>query len=287
MAYLNWRTGERREVVTFQRGYEEMAGVVGSKRPKTVQAWFNPVWGAHRWGGDLRRLMWEINAPQRDRYADLRTTSMPRTFKVLLDEPLDADGSNSMDADGTNNAGASGSNRPGADGTNMLDANGTVKNSFKHSLNTDRENTSNTESQRTAEAAAPASWELKKLLQQNQVHPKVQRELLEARVSAQALVSWVLFAAGREGKWISDPLGHAISRLRAEPRIGARGAFEQLATLQPRDLKDLIDLALEDPLGIGPDAEHRCEKIWREAMGSNHHSLITVRTILFGKGGLA
>jgi len=32
-------------------------------------------------------------------------------------------------------------------------------------------------------------------LQQNDVHPKVQRELLEMEASVHAFVSWVLFAA--------------------------------------------------------------------------------------------
>ncbi len=43
MAYLNSRTGERREVVTFKEGYQEMAALIGSNRYKTVQAWFNPA----------------------------------------------------------------------------------------------------------------------------------------------------------------------------------------------------------------------------------------------------
>ncbi len=132
----------------------------------------------------------------------------------------------------------------------------------------------------------PADWELAMLLEQNQVHPKVQRELLEADVPAQAFVSWILFAAGDGGKWISDPLGHAISRLRAEPRQGAGSAFDRLAALSPKDSKSLLDRALEDPLGVGPGTGHRQEQVWQNAMSFNARSLTKVRGILFGKGGL-
>jgi hypothetical protein len=39
MAYLNSCSGERREVVTFKNGYQEMAALIESTR---VQAWLNP-----------------------------------------------------------------------------------------------------------------------------------------------------------------------------------------------------------------------------------------------------
>ena len=100
MAYLNWRTGERRETVTFKGGYKEMAALVGSTRPKTVQAWLNPDWKSERRGGDLSVFLQELDLPDRS-YADLRTDTMPRAFRVLLDEPLDANGSNKAGANGS------------------------------------------------------------------------------------------------------------------------------------------------------------------------------------------
>ena len=100
LAYLNWRTGERRETVTFKGGYREMAALVGSSRPKTVQAWLNPEWKSERRGGNLTIFMQELEIPDRS-YADLRTDSMPRTFRVLLNEPLDADGTNKAGANGS------------------------------------------------------------------------------------------------------------------------------------------------------------------------------------------
>lgn len=293
MAYLNWRTGERREVVTFKGGYQEMAKLIGSSRTKTVQAWFNPQWSTEQRGGDLLHFMQELEAAESRGYADLRVASMPRTFRVLLDEPLDANGSNkagangsnTLDADGTNSAAADGSNRLDANGSNMAGANGTVKSSLKHPLNTRRENTHTTEHGNPgAGAEAPVHWELKTLLRHNNVHPKVQRELITLQASVRVFVSWVLYTASPEGRWIAEPMGYAISRLREDPSSGAGGAIDQLADLPPKDLKALIDLALSHPFGIGHHSDHPYASAWRAVMGSNQQSLKTVRKILFGKG---
>ena len=142
LAYLNWRTGERRETVTFKGGYREMAALVGSKRPKTVQSWLNPDWKSERRGGDLSIFMQELELPDQG-FSDLRTDSMPRAFRVLLDEPLDADGGNKADANGSNRLDADGGNSQsqmevlaGANGGNMVDANGGDLNTYKHPLNT-------------------------------------------------------------------------------------------------------------------------------------------------------
>lgn len=293
MAYLNWRTGERREVVTFKGGYQEMAQLIASNRPKTVQAWFNPRWTTEQRGGDLLHFMQEQETPEARAYVDLRVESMPRKFRVLLDEPLDADGSNKagangnnrVDADGSNSAGADGSNRLDASGSNMAGANGTVKSSLKHLLNTHGENTHTTEHGNPgAGAATPVHWELKTLLRRNHVHPKVQRELLEAQASVRAFVSWVLYTASAEGRWIAEPMGYAISRLREDPSSGAGGAIDQLAELPPKDLKALIDLSLSHPFGIRHLPDHPYASAWQAVMGSNQQSLKKVRNILYGKG---
>ena len=72
LAYLNWRTGERRETVTFKGGYQEMAALMGSSRPKTVQAWLNPDWKSQQRGGDLSIFLQELELPDQG-YSDLRT----------------------------------------------------------------------------------------------------------------------------------------------------------------------------------------------------------------------
>ena len=133
MAYLNRHSGERREVVIFKGGYQEMAALIGSKRFKTVQAWFNPHWSTQQRGGDLTRFLIELETSESNNYPDLRVESMPRSFRVLLDEPLDADGSIKLGANGSIRVDANGSNNQtqmealaGANGSIMVDANGTV-----------------------------------------------------------------------------------------------------------------------------------------------------------------
>jgi hypothetical protein len=308
MAYLNSRTGERREVVTFKRGYQEMAELIGSKRYKTVQAWLNNGWTTQKRGADLTRFLVEIEPTETNTYADLRVETMPRVFRVLLDEPLDANGSNKADANGSNSVGANGRNNVGADGSNsqtqmaglvgangsnMVDAIGTDLSSLKHPLNTHKnntkDNTSTTQhawSENAAEAVGtvPVFWELETLLQQNDVHPKVQRELLEVRASVHAFVSWVLYAASPQSGNLSDPLGYAISRLREHPLCEARGVFQELADLPPAELLMLIDSTATRPYQLSKQINHPLALTWKKAMGSHNPRLTAVRKILFGEG---
>jgi len=291
MAYLNSRTGERREVVKFKEGYQEMATLVGSSRYKTVQAWFNPQWTKQRRGGDITRFLAELDTPESNTYPDLRVDTMPRTYRVLLDEPLDANGSNKADADGRNMVDASGNNSGtrmeglvDANGSNMVDANGTDLNSFKHPLNTHQNNTSTTQHTRNAADAAPAFWDLKTLLQQNDVHPRVQRELLETQASAHAFVSWVLYVASPQSGNLSDPLGYVLSRLRENPSQEARGVFRQLADLPPRELLALIDSTPIQFYEFSRQINHPLAHSWKQVIGSHNQLLPVVRAILFGEG---
>jgi hypothetical protein len=300
MAFINARTGERRDTVTFKQGYQEMAELIGSNRYKTVQAWLHLHWTSQQRGGNLSRFLQEIELPDSKTYADLRVESMPRAFRVLLDEPLDADGSNKVDANGSHMADADGSiswTQMGAladaNGSHMVDANGSDLNSFKHSLNTDKKNTSTThplkgtghaQSAKAAEAVAPDFWELEFLLQQNDVHPKVQKELLEVQASVHAFVSWVLYVASPGSGNLSDPLGYAISRLREHPLHEARGVFRQLADLPPAELLMLIDTTPTRAYELPTKIEHPLAHAWKKAMGSNNPRLLVVREILFGEG---
>jgi hypothetical protein len=297
LAYLNWRTGERRETVTFKGGYREMAALVGSKRPKTVQSWLNPDWKSERRGGDLSIFMQELDLPDQG-FSDLRTDSMPRAFRVLLDEPLDADGGNKVDANGRYRLDADGGNNQsqmevlaGANGGNMVDANGGGLNTLKHPLNTYREITSTTDpltgtrnSNPAATTDIPDFWELKTLLEQNDVHPKVQRELLETQSSVHAFVSWVLYAASPWSGKLSDPLGYALSRLREHPLKEARSPFRQLADLPPEELLELIGLTPQGRYKMPPQCDHPLAGAWKKAMGSNNRMLPAVKKILFAQG---
>jgi hypothetical protein len=294
MAFINARTGERRDVVTFKQGYQEMAELIGSNRYKTVQAWLHLQWASQQRGGNLSRFLQEIELPDSKTYADLRVESMPRAFRVLLDEPLDADGSNKVDANGSHMADADGSiswTQMGAladaNGSHMLDANGSDLNSFKHPLNTDKKNTSTTQhaqSAKAAEAVAPDFWELETLLAQNDVHPKVQKELLEVQASVHAFVSWVLYVASPQSGNLSDPLGYALSRLREHPLREARGVFRQFADLPPEELLALIDTTPTRAYELPRKFEHPLAHAWKKAMGSNNPRLPVVREILFGEG---
>lgn len=296
MAFINARTGERRDVVTFKQGYQEMAELIGSNRYKTVQAWLHLQWASQQRGGNLSRFLQEIELPDSKTYADLRVESMPRAFRVLLDEPLDADGSNKVDANGSHMADADGSiswTQMGAladaNGSHMVDANGSDLNSFKHPLNTYKKNTSTTQHAQSrcakaAEAVAPDFWKLELLLQQNDVHPKVQKELLEVQASVHAFVSWVLYVASPGSGNLSDPLGYAISRLREHPLREARGVFRQFADLPPSELLMLIDTTPTRAYELPTKIEHPLAHAWKKAMGSNNPRLLVVREILFGEG---
>jgi hypothetical protein len=297
LAYLNWRTGERRETVTFKGGYREMATLIGSSRSKTVQAWLNPEWKSERRGGDLSIFMQELNFPDQG-YSDLRADTMPRAFRVLLDEPLDANGGNKAGANGSNRLDADGGNSgsqmevlAGANGGNMVDANGGDLNTLKRPLNTYQEITSTTDpltgTRNSTPAAAtdiPDFWELKTLLEQNDVHPKVQRELLEVQASVQAFVSWVLYAASPSSGRLSDPLGYALSRLREHPLKEARSPFRQLAYLPPEELLELIGSTPVERYRVAPRCNHPLAGSWKKAMGSQNRMVPVVKEILFGLG---
>lgn len=171
-----------------------------------------------------------------------------------------------------------------ANGSHMLDANGTDLNTFKHPSSTSQKNTSTTQHGEKAAGAAPAFWELEVLLQQNDVHPKVQRELLEVQASVHALVSWVLYVASPASGNLSDPLGYALSRLREHPLREARGIFRQLADLPPAELLMLIDSTPARAYEIPTRMEHPLAAAWKKAMGSNNLRLPAVRAILFTEG---
>jgi hypothetical protein len=291
MAYLNARTGERRERVSFKRGYQEMAKLIGSSRYKTVQAWLNPDWKSQQRGGNLARFLIEVEGPESHTYPDLRVENMPRTYRVLLDEPLDAGGSNMLDANGRHMADATGSNSgtqlagiADANGSHMLDANGTDLNTLKHPFNTSQNNTSTTQHAATSAGAAPDFWELETLLQQNDVHPKVQKELLEVQASVHAFVSWVLYVASPQSGKLSDPLGYALSRLREHPLREARGIFRQLADLPPIDLLKLIDATPAQGYAVPVPVNHPLVDEWSRTMGLRNPRLPAVRVILFGEG---
>jgi hypothetical protein len=166
----------------------------------------------------------------------------------------------------------------------MVYANGTAINSFKHPANTKKNNTSITQHSQQAAGAAPAFWELKTLLRQNNVHPRVQRELLEANASVHAFVSWLLFVASPRGRRLSDPLGYALSQLRHDPVGEPQGGFRQFANLPPTELLLLIDSTPSHAYEYSRPIHHPLAPAWKETMGLHNPRLSAAQAILFGEG---
>lgn len=273
LAYLNWQTGERREVVTFQGGYQEMAALVGSKRAKTVQVWLTPQWQTERRGADMTGFLQEVSLPDVG-VESLRTETMPRAFRVLLDEPLGASGGYRSGADG-GNSWAQVEALAGANGGNMAGANGGVLNSLNTSLNT-QEKTPPT----TQKPTGGRRWDLKSLLQENDVHPKVRKELLDKQASAQAFVSWLLYAISPNSGKLNDPLGYAISRLRDDPRRAARGVFSKLAALSSNELLKLFQMPQHKYVSWDEEMPAMADA-WFGVMGYENNKLAQVEQILF------
>jgi hypothetical protein len=101
-------------------------------------------------------------------------------------------------------------------------------------------------------------WNLLDLLIHNRVSAKNQELLLENGLTAQAFVSWLIYAASLGGNGIRDPIAHTVSRLIPDPTRGAGGAYEQLGGLPANELADLLTKELS---GQSP-----WNQIWRKAM---------------------
>ncbi len=83
-------------------------------------------------------------------------------------------------------------------------------------------------------------WNLKDLMTLNRVSQKNQELLFGKGLSAQAFISWLLYAASKNGAGIRDPIGHAVSRLVQDPTRGAGGSYDRLAGLPANELSELI-----------------------------------------------
>jgi hypothetical protein len=101
-------------------------------------------------------------------------------------------------------------------------------------------------------------WNLSDLLVRNRISVKNQELLLENGMTAQALVSWLLYAASKSGNGIRDPIAHAVSRLISDPSRGSGGAFDQLSELPANELAELLAREIN---GQSP-----WNQTWRKAM---------------------
>ena len=252
-----------------------MAALAGSRRPKTVQGWLTPAWKDEQRGADLTQFLQEIPLKDKGRES-LRRATMPRAFRVLLDEPLDANGGNKTGADGGNSwaqveaiAAASGGNIPAA--------NGGVLNTLNTLSNTQKKTPPTTQGR-----AGGRRWDLKSLLQENDVHPSVRKELLGNQTSAQAFVSWLLYAMSPTSGKLNDPLGYTISRLRGDPEQAARGVFSKLAALPSNELLKLFQMP-QQKFATLDDETPALADAWLKVMGYENKKLAQVERILFGE----
>ena len=113
------------------------------------------------------------------------------------------------------------------------------------------------------EGAENGGWDLERLLAQASVHPSLRRQLQGA--SAVAWVSWLLYWASPAAAKLSDPIGHAISRLKEAPDVPMGGAFERLAGLGPNGLEELIVPGIVDPWGWGHPSNDDWDDVMRDA----------------------
>jgi len=81
------------------------------------------------------------------------------------------------------------------------------------------------------------NWSLEKLLAR--ADKKNRQALLDQEKNALSFVSWIIHGASQPN--IQNPYSLAIAKLKENPRIGAGGASERLAALQPRELARLIE----------------------------------------------
>lgn len=137
---------------------------------------------------------------------------------------------------------------------------------FKHAIitptttgaETDPDPDLETTSGRQEKGVVGMEWNLKDLLVRNRVSAKNQELLLENGLTAQAFVSWLLYAASPGGNGIRDPIAHTISRLIPHPDRGAGGAYDQLAELPANELAEILTREIT--------GYSSWNKTWRSAM---------------------
>jgi len=111
---------------------------------------------------------------------------------------------------------------------------------------------------RFEKAVVGMEWNISELLVRNRISVKNQELLLENGLTAQAFVSWLLYAANTSGNGIRDPIAHAVSRLIPDPSQGAGGTFDQLSELPANELAEML---VREINGQSP-----WNQTWRKAM---------------------
>ena len=151
-------------------------------------------------------------------------------------------------------------------------------NTLKHLLNhlNHLEDTTTSTTGEHPQVVVGAGWDLERLLEQNRsINAQTRQALLESQASAQAFLSWLLYAASPSGTSIRQPALFAASQLRQTPQRGAGAAYERLAQLSPSQLLTLLNTALQSPFQISNSE-------WRQAMSeASSKQLLALRRQLF------
>lgn len=268
-AFMNEQTGEQRDVLTFANGYQDLADLLGLRRPRTIGEWLAD--------DNVALFLRELEC------GDGPRDTAWRQLQVTLHEPLAPEDAKSLgDQIEVGETGANGTIRSGANGTvsgaivTPSGANGTYSGAFGtvnrrewHSLSSFKHlNTPLISESTTPKTVVGGGWNLTRLLIQNHVSAQKRKELEDAKVKASCLVSWLLYAAGQSGHSLDYPVSYAISRLKEDPHHGAGGAYDRLACLPPEHLAHFIRGDLEGHSSGDPD--------WRGAIGKTSRSRLRV-----------
>ena len=271
LTYYNRTTGEIRDLVNINEGYQQLAHWIGSPRAKTIWEWI-------REDEFVGQFVTEI--PLQDNCGNFETA--PRQFKIAVKDPLTPKdektllipqnshsnpiGANVMISKGSatiNGASVMHSNgadvtisgaNDASDGANDIPDGASVASGWRECqclINTkDSQNTIisvNTDfpnkeicSSNGIDNDTDENRFLTNFLQFYGISLPQTQKIKKSRVFFMALVSWLLYCSSPPGKTISDPLNFALQRLLDDPEKGAGGGFDFLASLPINQILELI-----------------------------------------------
>ncbi|MBN2116277.1 MAG: hypothetical protein JW730_06895 [Anaerolineales bacterium] len=320
MCYVNSETGETRNRVTVKGGYAEVAGWLGMSRPKTIWEWLNEKQPpSHAEAGKYSNAILRVYVNEIGKEGPaLDFSGQPRVFDVLIEEipsvfleiALTNPGgaifsiamarfSESIGAtfsigvarfsypDGAIFSIAMARFAEAIGATFIVKALKLLKPNPFNSVNTTPLTTSDEPGEKSSPsveqgAVLPSAWVLDRLLNLNKVHPKTQKAVRGG--SAQALVSWLLYALSRDGRGISMPLNYALARLAEDPQCGAGDSYDQLAGLPPAALINLASRAARGIISMSLLAGEKDElaALWVGTVGTEKRSGLTLLRLLIG-----
>ncbi len=288
MCYTNSKTGERRNRVTVQGGYTEIAEWLGMTRPKTIWEWLNEKFPAsHEEAGRFKNSVFQMYVGEvAKEQTALDFSGQPRTFNILLEEVPHELLEIFLTNPNTTTTGASNSGAIFSIGiarfsqavgaifsiamarfAEKIGATFIVKNSLTlkslnskllktNSQSNDSTTTSSIDENEEKAAAVdlsslPSAWELEWFFKHNKTSLKMKKLLRDVGASGSALVSWMLYATSTDPKSsrLEDPYAFALSQSLEYPNEGPNENFDKLSVLPPRVLVGmLIGTDFDNPL---------------------------------------